>query len=62
MTKEQILEMNPGVELNAEVAEKAIGRIVVNDATLGYMERSADQQGSVWGMLKPYSEQMSAAD
>ena len=54
--------MNPGVDLNAAVAEKAIGRIVINDETLVHMERSADQQGSVWGMLKPYSEQMSAAD
>ena len=39
MTREEILEMKPGIELNMKVAEQVMGNIVVNDEILGYLER-----------------------
>ena len=63
MTQEAILAMKPGGELNTKVAEDIIGHVVSKDATFGYMERLTDESGSsVWDTLKPYSEDISAAD
>ena len=62
MTQEEILGMKPGEELNAKVAEKVIGQTVIKDETIGYMIRFVDDRGSVWGAVKPYSEDMSAAE
>ena len=39
MTREEILEMKPGIELNMKVAEQVMGNTVVNDEILGYIER-----------------------
>ena len=39
MTKDEILKLEPGQELNIKVAEKVMGNIVVNDEILGYVER-----------------------
>jgi hypothetical protein len=41
MTREEILDMQPGPELNIAVAEKVMGNRVVNDEILGYLERPA---------------------
>lgn len=59
MTQEEIMAMEPGVELNAKVAEQVIGRVVAKDDVFGYMERD---DGSVWNLLQPYSEDMSVAE
>lgn len=39
MTKEEILAMKPGNELNLAIAERIMGHIVKQDETFGYMER-----------------------
>ena len=44
MTREEILEMEPGNELNMEVAEKVMGNRVINDEILGYLERPINLQ------------------
>ena len=62
MTKEEILAMKPGQELNAKVAEYVMGHEVLRDATMGYMERSLVDGESVWGLPEPYSEDISAAE
>jgi len=62
MTKEEILAMKPGEELNAKVAECVMGYEVMKDATFGHMERLIHEDGSVWALPEPYSEDMSAAE
>ena len=63
MTKEEILAMNPGLELNIKVAEEIIGHSVAKDDVFGYVERYTDEEGeSVWDTLQPYSEDISAAE
>ena len=75
MTKEEILAMKPGVELNKAIAERIMGHVVKNDEILGYVERTVNpksQMGgascttpvkgdSVWGSLEHYSEDIAAA-
>lgn len=39
MTKEEILAMKPGVELNVAVAERILGHAIKKDEVMGYMER-----------------------
>jgi hypothetical protein len=39
MTKEEILAMKPGIELNIAVAERVLGHAIKNDEVMGYMER-----------------------
>ena len=41
MTKEEILAMKPGVELNIAVAERILGHATKKDDILGYMERTS---------------------
>lgn len=60
MTKDEILAMKPGKELNKAVAEHVMGRNVVKDDTFGYMERHIIDNNSVWDNLLEYSEDMSA--
>ena len=63
MTKEEIMAMSPGLELNIKVAEEIIGHQVVKDDTFGYVERWTDKDNeSVWDMLQPYSEDISVAE
>ena len=63
MTKEEILAMCPGLELNTKVAEEIMGRSVTKDDIFGYVERYIDEQGeTVWDTLHPYSEDLSVAE
>jgi len=62
MTKEEILAMKPGQEMNAKVAECVMGYEIIRDATFGYVERSIFDGASVWGLPEPYSEDISAAE
>lgn len=39
MTKEEIMAMKPGIELNMAVAERILGHAVKKDEIMGYMER-----------------------
>ncbi len=62
MTKEEILALSPGVELNAKVAKEIMGHLVVNDALLGPMVRLVDEDGStIWHLPQPYSQDISVA-
>lgn len=62
MTKEEILAMEAGKELNAKVAEEVMGHQVILDEIFGNMERYTDRAGtSIYGPLQPYSDDMSAA-
>ena len=63
MTKEQILAMKPGTDLNLKVAEELMGHAVIMDETLGWLERPIDlENGSIWGPLLPYSEDTGVAE
>ena len=62
MTKEEVLTMKPGRELNIAVAEVVMKHKVVVDEIFGDMERPIDgNDNSVWDTLPLYSEDMSAA-
>jgi len=62
MTKEEILAMKPGRELNIAVARHVMEHEVTVDETFGDMERQLAEDGtSCWDTLPPYSEDMSAA-
>jgi len=61
-TKEEILAMKPGRELNIRVAEEIIGHNVIEDEIFGDMEVSRDDKGnSVYQPLRRYSEDISEA-
>ena len=63
MTREEILAMEPGSELNIKVAEEVMGYVVAEDKTFGYMERVVSPDGSsIWGLMQPYSEDVSSAE
>jgi hypothetical protein len=63
MTKDKILEMKPGRELNIMVAKEVMGHEVVVDELMGDTERFTDGAGdSVWSDLTPYSEDVGAAE
>jgi hypothetical protein len=63
MTKEKILSMKPGTDLNIKVAEEVMGHAVINDEILGWMERpKRNEEGSIWAELNHYSEDLKAAD
>jgi hypothetical protein len=64
MTKEEILAMKPGTELNRKVAEEIMGHEVVVDDILGYVVRLTDPEdgSSIWCPLLPYSEDKSVAE
>jgi hypothetical protein len=58
MTREEILAMQPGADLNAEVAEKIMGHITNKDEIFGYTERLVDPKdgNSIWSPVQLYSE------
>jgi len=63
MTKEDILTMKLGRELNIKVAQEVMGHKVVGDESFGYMELFTAEDGStVWGPLQQYSEDMTASE
>jgi hypothetical protein len=62
MTKEEILAMKPGRELNMAVAELVMEHKVIVDEIFGDMERQiADDGSSAYTNLQPYSEDMPTA-
>ena len=62
MTREEILAMKPGKELNMKVAEVVMGRKVTSDEIFGDMETYVDDDGrSTYEPLQLYSEDVSAA-
>ena len=62
MTKEEILAMKPGRELNIAIAEVVMKHKVVVDEIFGAMERQIANDGSsTYTNLQPYSEDMPAA-
>jgi hypothetical protein len=62
MTKEEILTMKLGRELNIAVAEVVMKHEVIVDEIFGDMGRPIDgDDNSVWGTLPLYSEDMSTA-
>jgi hypothetical protein len=62
MTKEEILAMKPGRELNIAVAEVVMKHKVIVDKIFGDMERPiSEDSSSAWDILPLYSEDMSAA-
>ena len=63
MIEQDILRMKPGIDLNLAVAQEVMGHVVINDESLGYMERFVDNNGgSVWNVLQSYSENSSLAE
>jgi len=61
-SREKILEMKPGRELNIIVAKYVLGHEVITDKSLGELERLKDRDGSsVWSTLLGYSEDNKAA-
>ncbi len=63
MTKEDILKMEPGRELNMLVAREVMGHEVVADDVMGDTERFVDAAGeSIWSELTPYSEDVAVAE
>lgn len=64
MTREEILAMKPGTDLDRMVAEEVMGYGVFDDDVLGLVERIIDPRdgGSIWCPLQPYSSDMSIAE
>ena len=63
MTKDAILKMEPGRELNMLVAKVVMDHEVVADAVIGDTERFVDAAGeSIWSELTPYSEDIDIAE
>lgn len=58
MTKEEILSLKAGKELNIKVAEAVMKKKYTEDETFGDMEINNER---VYGHLQPYSEDISAA-
>ena len=61
MTKEEILALKPGRDLNMAVAKHIFEHDVTEDEIFGDMEGHMDLDGStVWDNLSPYSEDMTS--
>ena len=60
-SREEILAMKPGRELNIVVAKFVLGHEVVADKSLGELERLEHSDGSVWSIPLCYSEDHEAA-
>jgi hypothetical protein len=61
-SREKILAMKPGRELNIIVAKYVLGYDVVTDKFLGELERQKDSdESSVWSIPLGYSEDIEAA-
>ena len=61
VSKEEILAMKPGRELNFIVAKYVLGHEVVTDKSLGELERLESSDGSIWSIPMFYSEDYEAA-
>lgn len=62
MTKDEILAMKPGCELNNAVAERVMGLEVICDAFMGDTVRCESEDGeSIWSEVFPYSEDINTA-
>jgi len=62
MTREEILALKAGRNLNISVSEEIMGNRVVVDPILGDTEiYSTDKGEVVYGQLTPYSEDLSSA-
>lgn len=63
MSDEDTLSIQPGTELNMQVAEKIMGNMTTEDQTFGYMERFTDpiDGNSIWAPINPYSEDIDSA-
>ena len=62
MTRDEILAMKAGRSLNVRVSEEIMGNKVVSDAILGETEIHTTAQGeAVYGIVLPYSEDLSSA-
>jgi hypothetical protein len=62
MSRDEILALKPGLELNKQVAVDVMGHVVVEDATFGCMERFFSNGETIWGPVEPYSEDMSVVE
>jgi len=60
-SREEILAMKPGRELNIIVAKYVLGHEVITDKSLGEMERLEGRDGSIWAIPLRYSEDHEAA-
>ena len=58
MTKEEILSLKAGKELNIRIAKTVMRKSYAHDETFGDMEIDSQR---VYGTLQPYSEDISAA-
>lgn len=58
MTKEEILSLKAGKELNIKIAEAVMRKSYAQDETFGDMEIDSER---VYNTLQPYSEDISAA-
>ena len=61
VSREEILAMQPGRELNIIVAKYVLGHEVVTDKALGELERLESDDGSIWDIPLCYSEDNEAA-
>jgi hypothetical protein len=61
VSREEILAMKPGRELNFIVAKYVLGHDVVTDESLGELERLEGKEGSIWSIPSRYSEDDEAA-
>ena len=62
VSREKILAMKPGRELNFIVAKYVLGHVVVTDKSLGELERLKASDGtSLWAIPLCYSEDNEAA-
>jgi len=62
MTRDEILALKAGRDLNIRVSEEIMGNKVVSDPILGETEIHATKHGEpVYGRLTPYSEDLSCA-
>ena len=60
-SRQEILAMKPGRELNIVVAKYVLGHDVVADKSLGELERLEDSDSSIWSIPLCYSEDYEAA-
>ena len=61
VSREEILAMKPGRELNFIVAKYVLGHDVITDQSLGELERLEGREGSIWSIPSRYSEDDEAA-
>ncbi len=62
MSRDEILALEAGPELNRRVAEDVMGHLVAEDETFGLMEGIVVNGDTFWGPVEPYSEDMEAVE